>query len=84
MIALPGARKKHRRSIHNWVNGNKPVVRSESAPFLDAVTSEDYIALNAEEPDRAGFELLCDHVVQSCPRLARYVRTSRYPTLHGS
>ena len=74
-MALPEGRKKHRRSVHNWVDGNKPLVRSESASFLEALTGEDYIALNAD-PDRAGLETLLDNVMQSCPRFARYVCTS--------
>jgi hypothetical protein len=75
MIALPRARKRHRRSVHNWVNGNKPVVRSESASLIAAPSAKDYIALHAEDSDRAGFELFFDRVVQSYPRLASYVGT---------
>jgi hypothetical protein len=73
MIALPGVRRKHCRSLYNWVNGNKPLVKSESTSFLEACTIDDYVALNAEDSDRAGFELLFDYAVQSCPPLARYV-----------
>ncbi|KUJ24439.1 uncharacterized protein LY89DRAFT_727466 [Mollisia scopiformis] len=73
MMALPRARKSHRRSVHNWVNGNKPVVRSESASLIAAPFTKDYIALNVEDSDRAGFELFFDRLMQSCPRLASYV-----------
>ncbi|CZR51425.1 uncharacterized protein PAC_01301 [Phialocephala subalpina] len=66
MIALPRARKRHRRSVHNWVNGNKPVVRSESASLIAAPSAKDHIALHAEDSDRAGFELFliawCSHI----------------------
>ena len=73
MIALPAARKKHRRSVYNWVNGNKPVVRSESGSFLEAVAGEDYVTLGSEGPDRSGFEILLDNVAQKWPLLANYV-----------
>ncbi|KAG9231492.1 hypothetical protein BJ875DRAFT_506648 [Amylocarpus encephaloides] len=76
MISLPRARKRHRRSVHNWVDGNKPVVRSESASPMAAPIAKDYIALHAEDSDRAGFERFLDRVVQSCPRLASYAKTS--------
>ena len=79
MVALPATHKKHRRSVHNWVNGNKPVVRSESASFLEAVDDEDFIALNAQQPNRDGFELLFDYIVQSWPPLANNVCTSAIP-----
>jgi hypothetical protein len=75
MIALPRARKRHRRSVHNWVMGNKPVVRSESAALITAPIAKDYIALNAEDSDSAGFELFFDCTLQAFPHLARYVGT---------
>ncbi|PVI01283.1 hypothetical protein DM02DRAFT_728018 [Periconia macrospinosa] len=78
MVALPEARKRHLYSVHNWVNGNKPVVRSENNPFQEAITSEDYIAMHAEVADRAGLELVLDHFVQSFPRLARFVSSLQY------
>lgn len=75
MAALPRARKRHRRSVHNWVNGNKPIVRSESASLIAAPSAKDYITLHTEDSDRAGFELFLDRVVQPYPRLASYVGT---------
>lgn len=77
-MEIPQATKKHRRSVYNWVNGNKPVVRSESQCLVGIVDDEDYIALNTDETDRAGLEGLFDRVVQSWPRLARAVWTPYY------
>jgi hypothetical protein len=84
MLRLPEAHSRQRQSVENWVLGNKPLVRSESAPFLNMSTDADYVALGiAEKSDRSGLELMLEMVLRAFPRLARRVRLpfSIYQTL---
>ena len=75
MLALPQAESKNRRSVENWFNGNKPLVRSESGCFMGGLEDEDYVALKAGQTDSAGLEDLLDIAVKAFPRIARYVGT---------
>ena len=77
MSTLPQAQIKHRKSVEHWVNGNKPLVRSESGWILRSRREEDYIAVRAEDPDRGGLESLFDIIVKAYPRLAKFVRASQ-------
>lgn len=71
ILALPQAQTKNIRSVENWVNGTKPLVRSESHWILGKRRQEDYIALKPDDADRAGFESLFDITVRRFPRLGR-------------
>jgi hypothetical protein len=77
MLALPQAEPRHRQSVENWINGNKPLVRSESACFLEGLNDEDYVALRAHEPDTAGLEVLLETLLKAFPKIARHVRLLR-------
>jgi hypothetical protein len=70
MAAIPSASQRHRRSVFNWVNGNRPVVRSESHCLLNIMDSDDYIIVNDDNVDKAGLESLFDYIIQSWPYLA--------------
>lgn len=74
MLALPQSEPRHRQSVENWINGNKPLVRSESACFLERLNDEDYIALGVDEPDTAGLEALLETSLKAFPKIARHVR----------
>ncbi|KAF2829601.1 hypothetical protein CC86DRAFT_464136 [Ophiobolus disseminans] len=80
MLALPKASTRHRRSVYNWFNGNKPIVRSESRCFVDAIHDDDYVAVHGDDADRAGLEALFDHLVRAWPRLARTISRANSKT----
>jgi len=73
MLALPQAQRGHRRSVENWFNGNKPLVRSESSCFLGSLEDEDYVALRADESESAGLEALLEITLKAFPSVARLV-----------
>jgi hypothetical protein len=75
MLSIPTARKKHRRSVENWVTGNRPLVRSETASFLESTNCGEKMALRANNSDRGGLETIFDVLVLTYPKLARYVST---------
>jgi hypothetical protein len=74
MSALPQAQPKHQASVEHWVNGNKPLVRSECGWIMETRHAEDCIAIKSEERDRGGLESLFDILVRTFPRVARLVR----------
>jgi hypothetical protein len=65
---------KYRESVRNWVNGNKPLVRSESRSFLGLTDENDYIALCSSEAESSELESLLDMALWAFPKLERYVR----------
>jgi len=77
MLALPQAQTKHRQSLDNWVNGNKPLVRSESTCFVGSLEDEDYVALRPDEPDTAGLEALLEMSLKAFPKLSKNVSHSQ-------
>jgi hypothetical protein len=77
MSTLPQAQIRHRQSVEYWVDGNKPLVRSESGCILGSLCEEDYISVRAEDSDRGGLETLFDIIVKAYPRLAKMVRASQ-------
>jgi hypothetical protein len=74
MLALPKAQTKHRQSVENWIDGNKPLVRSESACFLGSLADDDYVALKVDETDWAGLESLLEVALKTFPKIAKQVR----------
>lgn len=68
MLQLSGAKKQHLISIKNWMDGNRPIVRSESDWVLQLLSSEDFIALKASDGGEAGLENLLDRVLKKWPR----------------
>jgi hypothetical protein len=79
MLRLPEAQVRQRQSVYNWFTGNKPLVCSESACYLNCLESDDYVVLGANEHDKAGMEALLDLVVKNFPGLANRVsHTSKY------
>jgi hypothetical protein len=67
MLQLSDAKKQHLNSIKNWMDGNKPVVRSESDWVLHLLSSNDFIALKASDSGEAGLENLLDRALKRWP-----------------
>jgi len=67
MLRLSDAKKQHLNSIKNWMDGNKPVVRSESDWVSHLLSSDDFIALKASHSGEAGLENLLDRVLKKWP-----------------
>lgn len=74
MLRLPEAHRAQRQSVENWYVGNKPLVRSESACYVNCTRGHDYVALTPRDTDRAGLEKLVDLTMRTCPNVARRVR----------
>lgn len=72
-MRLPEAQRRQRESIENWAVGTKPLVRSESRCFLEADNPGDYVALGADDSDKAGLEHLLDGALRMLPSIARRV-----------
>ncbi|TVY87796.1 hypothetical protein LAWI1_G005850 [Lachnellula willkommii] len=73
MLALPQAQTQHRQSLEDWVNGNKPLVRSESTCFVGSLKDEDYVTLRPDEPDTAGLEALLEMSLKAFPKLFKHI-----------
>lgn len=73
MLALPQAPVKHRKSIRNWVNGTKPLVRSESLCFLEGFHEDDFVALNAGDSDEGALEALFYWLLRALPKISSVV-----------
>lgn len=69
MLQISGAKKQHLESISNWMDGYRPVVRSESDWVLHLLKSDDFIALKASDGGEAGLENLLDRVLKKWPNL---------------
>ncbi|CAM1506162.1 Fc.00g058030.m01.CDS01 [Cosmosporella sp. VM-42] len=80
MLQLPEAKHKQRQSVTNWFLHNRPLVRSESACFLDMLSAKDYIAIGAVDRDKVGFEALLELAVQTFPGIARRLSISQAKT----
>jgi hypothetical protein len=83
MLTLPQAQDNHRHSVRNWVDGNKPLVRSESSCFLNNTEGNDFVSLETENGDRTGLETLLEMSVRRFPRISRMVCTQLYRRLEG-
>ncbi|KAF5012412.1 hypothetical protein FDECE_1541 [Fusarium decemcellulare] len=81
MLRLPEAQCGQRQNVENWVLGNRPLVRSESACFLNMSIETDYVALGvAEKSDRSGLETMLELVLRTFPSLRRLFSTSELKT----
>ncbi|KAI1501493.1 hypothetical protein F5X99DRAFT_382698 [Biscogniauxia marginata] len=76
MKCLPEAPQRHIRSVGNWFNGNKPLVRSESRIYhpIHEDRAYDYISLAPEQSDRAFPEQLLELCLRTFPRLGDLIR----------
>ncbi|CAG8978972.1 hypothetical protein HYALB_00012255 [Hymenoscyphus albidus] len=75
MLRLPEVQVRQHQSVYNWFIGNKPLVRSESACYLNCLEGDEYVILGTNEHDKAGMEALLDLVVQNFPGLANRSKT---------
>jgi hypothetical protein len=76
MLQLSDAKTQHLDSIKNWVDGNKPVVSSESECFAQIHSSNDFIALRASDSGEAGLDSLLDRALKKWPRFFSKVVSS--------
>ncbi len=70
MLQLPTASDRDYESVRNWVQGNKPLVRSESSLFLQPVKDGDIVALRDVPRSTGIISKLLEKVVPSIPRVA--------------
>ncbi|OCL06753.1 hypothetical protein AOQ84DRAFT_410246 [Glonium stellatum] len=68
ILQLSDAKKQHLNSIKNWINRNRPIVRSESDWVLHLLSSDNFIALKASDSGETGLENLLDRVLKKWPR----------------
>ncbi|MCJ1460960.1 hypothetical protein MMC28_011342 [Mycoblastus sanguinarius] len=71
MLRLPEAHRTQKQNVENWYMGNKPLVRSESAFYMNCTRGHDYVALTPKDTDRAGLETLVDLTMRTFPNVAR-------------
>ncbi|KAK0659741.1 hypothetical protein QBC41DRAFT_44690 [Cercophora samala] len=80
LMCLPEAQTKHRQSIAHWVDGNKPLVRSESACFIGSLNDNDFVTLSPPDDDQAVPEVVLDWALKTFPRLSALLSSSRDQT----
>lgn len=80
MLQLSDAKNQHLNSIKNWIDGNKPIVRSESDWVLHLLSSDDFIALKASDGGEAGLENLLDRALKKWPRFFSKLSSSKEKT----
>jgi len=68
MLRLAGAETQHQQNVKNWMDGNRPIVRSEAGWVSCLLESEDFVALNPIESSKAGLENLLDRILKRWPR----------------
>jgi hypothetical protein len=78
VLRLSDAKKQHLNSIKNCMDGNKPVVQSESDCVSHLLNSDDFMALKASENGEAGLENLLDRALKKWPHFFSKV----YYSLH--
>ncbi|RBR26062.1 uncharacterized protein FIESC28_01090 [Fusarium coffeatum] len=77
MLRLPEAHEAQRQNVENWFAGNKPLVRSESACFLNMSVETDYVALGVSERcDRSRLEKVLEWGLRTFPRVGRLFHTN--------
>ena len=74
MLALPQATPRNRQSVKNWIEGNKPLVRSESICFLENSGDNDFVAPRGDTGDEGLLEALIEVLGSHVPGLMKYVR----------
>lgn len=75
MLELTTASERNYQSVKNWVEGNKPLVRSESSLFLQPVNDTDIVALR-KAPQGIGVEKMVKLATLIHPGLSSKVSLS--------
>ena len=70
---MPHADEDHKASVLHWVQGNKPLVKSESFIFDRFMEDHDLIALAWKAKDRTSLEDLVERRIRSFPNLVQRV-----------
>jgi hypothetical protein len=69
LLRLPRAKEEHKRSVHYWVNGNRPLVKSESVLYNKLLEDNDFVALAWKANDRTLLEDMVERLVRAFPSL---------------
>lgn len=70
MLDLPAVSDRNYESVKNWVQGNKPLVRSESSLFLQPVKDADMVALHDVSRSEGIISALLEKVIPLIPQVA--------------
>lgn len=70
MLDLPAVSDRNYESVRNWVQGNKPLVRSESSLFLQPVKDADMVALRGVTRSEGIISTLLEKIIPSIPWVA--------------
>jgi hypothetical protein len=78
LMQLPSATLRSKASVRNWVDGHKPLVRSESHIFLDQIEDEDFMALHQADHgfDQGLLFNLLELAISFAPRVSKMVGSS--------
>ncbi|CAF3526591.1 unnamed protein product [Fusarium graminearum] len=84
LLRLPQAKEDHKRSVHCWMQGNKPLVRSESIVYDKILEDNDFIALAWKANDRTSLEDMVERLVRAFPNLVKRFRINKDKTQNKS
>ena len=68
MLELSAVSDRNYESVKDWVDGNKPLVRSESSLYLQSVKDGDIIALRDGSRSQGVIANLLERIVPMLPR----------------
>ncbi|KAF2735736.1 hypothetical protein EJ04DRAFT_542850 [Polyplosphaeria fusca] len=71
---------QHQQSVKNWMDGNKPVVRSEADWVSHLLYSDDFMALQCNDSDKAGLEAVIETILKKWPALFGKLSSSKEKT----
>ncbi|KAF8848260.1 hypothetical protein BDZ45DRAFT_290779 [Acephala macrosclerotiorum] len=80
MLAIPEAEPNQRRNVKNWVHGTKPLVKSESACFIENLEDKEFITLKPDGADNGILESLLELGIRKFPKVSNLLCSSRLKT----
>lgn len=84
LLRLPQAKEDHKRSVYHWMQGNKPLVKSESGIFDRCLDDNDFIALAWKASDRTLLEDMTERLIRFFPNLMERFRSGQLKTKNRS
>ncbi|KAH7178902.1 hypothetical protein DER46DRAFT_592313 [Fusarium sp. MPI-SDFR-AT-0072] len=84
LLCLPQAKEDHKRSVHHWMQGNKPLVKSESVVFNRCLEDNDFIALAWKASDRTSLEDMIERLIRFFPNLVERFRMGQVEVIYPS
>jgi hypothetical protein len=73
MLAIPQAEPNQRQNVKNWVHGTKPLVKSESASFVDDFEDREFITFKPDGADNGILESLLELGIRKFPKVSNLV-----------